>query len=135
MLPPGSFNWKTGLLPASLQEIIVGVVGGVAVEFVELAMVPPRARLERHDDGSARSDAVIGLIIASQRLEFGDCILRRQNHKAAAAAAIVLLRSIDQVDVVGRALPVEADAVGRRKRIDPAERRQVIRHPAPRAAS
>src|SRR6185312_7083111 len=102
-------------------EIIVGVVRGVAVELVHLAMEALGAGLDDHGDGAAGADAVIGAVVAVQRLEFRDRVLRRQNHVAAAAAAIVQLAAVEQINVVGGAGAVEAEAVSGSQRIDAAE--------------
>ena len=89
-------------------------------------MVVLRAGLEHHGDGAAGADAVVGTVIAVEGLELGDGVLRGQVHKAAAAAAVVLLAAIDEVDVVGGSGAVEADAVGGGQRIHAAEGGKVV---------
>ena len=89
-------------------------------------MILPGAGLEHHDDGAARTDAIIGRVIAAKGLELTDCVLRGKVHEATAAAAVILFSAIQKIDVVCRPLPVEADAVGGCKRIDTAKRGQVV---------
>ena len=91
-------------------------------------MVVRASGLEHHENGAAGSNSVIGLVVAVQRLELSDRILRGQIHKAAAAAAIILLAAVDHVDVVGGSGSIEADAVCRRQRIHAAKGRKGIRH-------
>ena len=109
-----------------LQEVIVGVVGRVAVEVIDFAVVVVSSGLEHHQNGSAGTNSVIRAVVAVQGLEFGDRVLRRQVHEAAAATAVILLAAVDHVDVVRRACSVEADAVRGSQRIDAAKWRQVV---------
>ena len=84
------------------------------------------AGLDHHEDGSAGADAVVRTVVAVERLEFGERVMRRKGAEAATAAAIVQFASVDHVDVVGGAGPVEADAVRRGQRVDAAECGQIV---------
>src|SRR4051812_45064930 len=77
--------------PLLFQEVVVGVVGGIAVELIETTVILLLARLDYHDDGTARADAIVCCVVRTQCLEFADGILRRQVHEAAAATAVILL--------------------------------------------
>ena len=114
-------------LGCGFAEVIGGVVGRVAIELIDFAVEVMRAGLEHHEDRAAGADTVIGTIVAIQSLEFGHCILRGQVHEASAAAAIILLSPVHQVDVMSRTGPVEADAIGRGQRVDAAKWRQGVR--------
>src|SRR6185503_12179401 len=108
-------------LPGAFQEVVISVVGCVAVELVEASVILPLARLEHHDNGAAGTDAVVRSVVRAQGLELANGILRRQIHETSAASTIVLLGTIDQVDVMGHALAIEAEGVRRGKGIDTAE--------------
>src|SRR5208337_141731 len=108
-------------LAGLVGEVVVGVVIGVAVEFVKLAVELRSARLEHEDNGSAGADAIVGAVVAVEGPELGNGLLRGQVHKAASAAAVILLGSVKQVDVVRAAGSIEADAVGGSQSVDPAE--------------
>src|SRR5206468_1792110 len=60
---------------ALLQEVVVGVVGGVAVEIIEFAMVARGSRFQNHENCSAGANAVIGRVVAVEGLELGDGVL------------------------------------------------------------
>src|ERR1017187_1198678 len=111
-------------LASLVGEVVVGVVIGVAVEFVKLPVEVASAGLEDEGDGAAGTNAVVWTVVTIKGLELGNRLLGGQVHKAAAAAAVILLSSVQQVNVVGAAGPIEADTVGRGQGVDPAELRQ-----------
>src|SRR6185312_9337428 len=98
-------------LAGAVQEVVVRRVSFVAVELPDRSVELPRAGLDHHGNGAAGTNSIIRSVVAVERLEFGECIDRWQGTEATTATAIVEFATVQQVDIVCRARPVEADAV------------------------
>src|ERR1043166_717298 len=85
------------------------------------------SRLQNHGDRPTRTDSIVGLVVAIERLELSQSIDRRKRTEAATAAAIIQFAAIQQPDVVSAARSVEADAIGTGQSDSSAIRRQVVR--------
>ena len=82
----------------------------IAIELPSRSVERAGTGLEHHGHGATRRKAIVGAVIGSQSTELCDCVAGRSNAHAAGAATVIILATIEQVDVVVLAHAVEFDA-------------------------
>ena len=104
---PKNVHSQLGFRAWGRMEKVARIETVLPVEFPSGSMKAAGARLEHHGHGSSGRKAVLCAVIRRQGAEFGDGIAGGRDAHVARTAAVKILTTVQQVNVVGRPQTIE----------------------------